>query len=446
MELEKKFHIIIIFIFFFSFRLFADDADELKITIDDVQYTLHSNNTATVSKCRNVDKIIIMDTVRVNDIPFTVTEISEYAFALCPLVEQLTLPHTLRVIYTKSFEQTKLYKKKKNWDRNGCLYINRYLIDIRQEKVKRIYHISDSTRLIAIGALRGCNKIRKIILPLGFRIIAPENFKDCSSLQEIQIPSTVISIGKNAFDGTAIYREANNWQDGILYADSCAVGANKYIPNSITIRNGTLLMADGLFANRKNLKRVSLPSSLQFISDYAFYNCSSLQSVTMSDSVKNIGNYAFLGCRKLNLTSLPSMLSCLGIASFYECKKMRINIIPQNITRIPKACFYQCISLDSIFLPPYLQTIGEGAFYNCSQLRYVNFPSSLNAIEEGGFYACISLEKIDLSMCKTLIIKSFSFKRCYSLRQVILPNKIILGNDVFAFVSDLEITYNTENY
>ena len=121
-------------------------------------------------------------------------------------------------------------------------------------------------------------------------------------------------------------------------------------------------------------------------------------------------------------------------------------IIPPSVTTVTNSVFYSCSSLKSVTIPAGVTSIGEGAFYNCSQLRYVNFPSSLNAIEEGGFYACISLEKIDLSMCKTLIIKSFSFKRCYSLRQVILPNKIILGKDVFAFVSDLEINYNTENY
>ncbi len=436
--MKTAFHIIILLFLFFSIRLYANESDELKVIFDDIQYTLHSNNTATVSKCPNVVKIIIADTIWVNDIPFTVTNIAEKAFASCHILEYLILPHTLSTIYTKSFEQTKLYKKKQNWDRNGCLYINQYLIAIRPEKSRRTYMISDSTRLIATGAFIGCDKIRKLILPEGFKIIAPDNFMGCSSLKEIQIPSTVTKIGEHAFDETAIYTNEKNWQDGVLYADSCAVGTNKNIPNSITIRNGTILMADKLFADRKKLKSVSFPASLRIVSDYAFYNCSSLLNVTMSDSVKYIGNYAFLGCSRLNLLSLPSMLTDLGIAAFYECKKMKINNLPQNVTSIPKACFYQCISIDSICLAPYLQNIGEGAFYNCSQLKYVNFPSSLREIGEGCFYACISLKEIDLSICDALTIESFSFKRCYSLHRVILPNKIFLGQDVFAFDHNLE--------
>ena len=437
-------HIIIVLFSFYSICLSANDADELKVTFDGILYTLHSNNTATVSKCPNTDKILIADTIWVNEIPFTVTEIAEKAFASCPLLEDLTLPHTLRAIYAQSFEHTKLYRRKKNWDRNGCLYINRYLIAIRPEKVRRTYIVSDSTRLIAVGAFKGCDKIRKIILPEGFRIISPENFTGCSSLQEILIPSTITNIGVHAFDETAVYTNASNWQDGVLYADSCAVGTSKHLPNHITIRSGTRIIADGLFANRKKLKSVSLPASLRIVSDNAFYNCSSLLDVTMSDSVEYIGNYAFLGCRKLNLTMLPSMLAYLGVAAFYECKNLRINTIPKNITCVPKACFYQCISLDSICLPPNLQQIGEGAFYNCSQLRCVNFPASLKKIEEGCFYACISLKELDLSMSDALIIESFAFKRCYSLRQVVLPHKFLLGQDVFAFDSNLELTIITK--
>ena len=102
--------------------------------------------------------------------------------------------------------------------------------------------------------------------------IGSSAFEDCSGLTSINIPNSVTSIKRNAFDGTAWY---NNQPNGLVYAGKVAYEYKGTMPSntSIVLKEGTLGIADD-----------------------AFFYCSSLTSVTIPNSVTNIGIYAFAFC------------------------------------------------------------------------------------------------------------------------------------------------------
>ena len=116
-------------------------------------------------------------------------------------------------------------------------------------------------------------------------------FYKCSSLNNIEIPNSVISIGDHAFYDTAWY---NNQPDGVVYAGKVVYKYKGTMPSntSIIIKDGTLGFGICAFQNCKGLTSIEIPNSVTGIGNYAFYGCSGLTSVTIT----SIGNLALSGC------------------------------------------------------------------------------------------------------------------------------------------------------
>ena len=62
-------------------------------------------------------------------------------------------------------------------------------------------------------------------MPEGLEEIGEEAFLNCTSLEEFNIPSSVVSINGSAFDNTAFYNNAFNREDGALYRDGVLIAA-----------------------------------------------------------------------------------------------------------------------------------------------------------------------------------------------------------------------------
>lgn len=71
-----------------------------------------------------------------------------------------------------------------------------------------------------------------------------------------------------------------------------------------------------VFEDRKDLKEIILPSSLQTIPGRAFGGCENLISVDIPEKVHGIGVWAFRGCNKLKEITLPASVRSISGASF----------------------------------------------------------------------------------------------------------------------------------
>ena len=105
---------------------------------------------------------------------------------------------------------------------------------------------------------------------------------------------------------------------GALIIDDCLVATNNDLPakyifkNKIPIR----LIAERAFANRKNLKSVTIPESVTAIPSAAFLGCEALTDVVIPASVREVDNFAFYGCPLLKNALLPRELEHLGACAF----------------------------------------------------------------------------------------------------------------------------------
>ena len=87
------------------------------------------------------------------------------------------------------------------------------------------------------------------------------------------------SIGSYAFHSTGWY---NNQSDGFLYLDNCLIGYKGTKPtDSLTINNGTRVIAGAAFRKCTGLTSVTIPSSVTSIGSEAFNGCTGLTSITI---------------------------------------------------------------------------------------------------------------------------------------------------------------------
>ena len=187
--------------------------------------------------------------------------------------------------------------------------------------------------------------IRKLTIPSSVTSIGRNAFYHCISLKQIVIPSSVTSIGEYAFNGC-----------------SNLIQITFEIPSSVTsIENSS-------FLGCSSLKQITIPSSVTSIGGHSFWGCSKLTEITFPSSVTSIGDYAFRECSRLAQITFetPSSLTSIGNQAFWYCYSLREITFPSSITSIGDSAFAQCISLRQITIPSSATEIGDYAFSECN--------------------------------------------------------------------------------
>ena len=198
-------------------------------------------------------------------IPDSVTSIGYTAFEGCASLENITVPDSVTNIGYDAFSDTPWYDNQPD----GIVYAGKVAYEYK-------------------GSCPASVEIKE-----GTVGIADFAFFDCSELEEVSIPDSVISIGVGAFDGTPWY---DNQPDGLVYAGKVVLGFKNPWDNyyeSAEIDEGTLGIADEAFSDCSDLEAVTIPDSVVYIGAYAFDSCENLASVTIPASVTTIGNFAF---------------------------------------------------------------------------------------------------------------------------------------------------------
>jgi hypothetical protein len=252
-------------------------------------------------------------------------------------------------------------------------------------------------------------------------------FYGCVGIQNTTIPSSVGSIGDNAFSEctslavVTVNTYIPNFQSVFQTTTSSAVSGN----NSITQINFDYVSSNSVpfqaCQGFTSLKTVSFNSNVYGIDSSAFYGCTALGTVSLSSSIfsDSLGQYVFSGCTALNSVSIPNSTS---------------------FNNIPDYMFSGCSALASInpgfSSLQYVSSFGDGAFSGCG-FTGCEMSNSVTSLGISVFQGCVNLEAVTLSTNSNITsIPASAFYGCSALS--IVENLFTNSNSNSSIITNLQ--------
>jgi hypothetical protein len=274
------------------------------------------------------------------------------------------------------------------------------------------YDWVDNHRLLN-GCFSFMYELEEVILPENvITEIGSSSFQCCSSLTQVTIPESVISLGSYIF-----YNDTN---DTAL--------------ESLEILGNITEIPDFLCYGCSKLKELKFPDSVHSMGIYAFYDCSLIKDFTLFSGVDSFAQSCFAGCGfeevdLSNLTEIPSYM-------FQNCSSLKNVTFSPNLKEIGEHAFENC-AFQSLSLPDKVESVGRYCFSSCSELEEIDI-SNLTSISVGLFYGCSALKDVKLSP-DLIGISMYAFKGT-GIKTIALPNSLtVIGYEAFCESSLEEI-------
>ncbi|MBR4161379.1 MAG: leucine-rich repeat domain-containing protein [Bacteroidaceae bacterium] len=229
--------------------------------------------------------------------------------------------------------------------------------------------------------------VKKIIVKNGVTHIGSYCFANMYSLTEVELPSSLSSIGGNAFNNSSNLQfltgecdldkikkisssvfsgtQIINKSDGALYIGNklVLVYTESYNATSIEVRSGTTEICADAFNENENLQSITIPASVTKIGNNAFSGCTNLSIFNLNGNNVTFGSNVFIGC-----TNLPSdgtyrkagdKIIVEVVDTYNENYK-----IPSGIIYIAENAFTKCENIQTIESYESTPALGTNALSN----------------------------------------------------------------------------------
>ena len=376
---------------------------------------IHNDGTHGNARITSIAGFAFRDNKTIVDvvIPNTVTSIGDSTFANCTNLRSLYIPKSVTSIGSGVF--------------SSCNSITNMIVEVGNPKYDSRYNCNAIIETASNILMYGC---QNTVVPEGIVVIGSNAFRGISSLQEINLPYTVKTLGASSLQQTGLTNIVlpNGLTTINGYAFYLTPIEEFYIPASVnyigslalcTNRTNSIVVssANPKYDSRNNCNAVietatnklivgcnksTIPNTVVSIASYAFQQCKGLKSIHISSSVVEIGQSLFEGCTNLATLTVDesnpkydSRNNCNAIvetASNTLVQGIATSTIPEGIKAIGDKAF-QAVLVSSITLPNSLETIGVQAFYQ-TPLKSINIPKNVNKIKENVFGYCNNLATI----------------------------------------------------
>lgn len=185
--------------------------------------------------------------------------------------------------------------------------------------------------------------ITSVSLPETITRIGSLAFWNCSSLERLDIPQNVESIGGGILSGDCnkvmeitVANENNHFKvrDGMLIsADgetmyAYAYGrAEQYLTIPSTVKN----LESSLFEGNIYLKNVDISPNVTKLPSRLFQDCAALEKVNIHDQIKEFGTFVFSGCESLKQVCFPVGLKKIYPSNFEGCRAIESISVRQAV-------------------------------------------------------------------------------------------------------------------
>ena len=174
---------------------------------------------------------------------------------------------------------------------------------------------------------------------------------------------------------------------------------NLSIPSTLKLKGKirkVVAIAPRAFAkdDQGSITDIVLPKYLVEIGEDAFRG-SDIASVEMPNTVKRLGVHAFADCKNLKNVTLSSSLTLIPMGAFSGCEALEELQVPASVKKVADLAF-EASGLKEMELPMGVESVGAGAFFNCQQLEKLAFPNSLKRLGVCSFLYCNKLKSLTL--------------------------------------------------
>lgn len=403
---------------------------------------------STFMGCRSLTKVTFLGPV---------TSIGENAFYNTRSLKHIDLPDSLTSLGSGAFSQ---WYGDAAIDRSGGLEeiaLPVGLTKIEEETFEGCYDLISVTFLgkvthIENNAFHNTISLQEINLPDSVCSIGKAAFLG-SGLQRILLPRDCTDIGERAFTSSALKAfevDPGNTafqagDDGVLYSrDGKQLVLYPYSRQeaAYTVRPGTVGIGAYAFYGVRNLERIILPDSLREIGDYAFAEQPKLKEVALPEGLEDISsNFTFYHCSSLIELSIPSTLRDISGSYVFSGIGITELVLPAGLQDISgDNIFSSCKSLNKVSLPDGMKEINDNNIFSyCNALYSLELPKDLELICGSWNFAYTSIEKLVLPSALQEIQGATNFYACEKLSEVLLPDGLrILGDGSFGSCTSLK--------
>ena len=204
------------------------------------------------------------------------------------------------------------------------------------------------------------------------------------------LKSCILSIGRYAFSGCKNLKKISIPVSVEIIGLAAFSGSGI---ESIHLPANLKTISTAAFSGCTNLKSVEFPAGLTKIENMAFEK-SGLIRMELPDTVTTMGSGVFSECPNLEFVKLPRNLEVIETGMFEKCAKLQSVVFPENVKVIGRLAFMWCDELQNFTLPESVETIGLQAFIDCESLTEVTIPANVTTIEQNSFSGCGKLRAI----------------------------------------------------
>lgn len=280
-----------------------------------------------------------------------------------------------------------------NYDGVVHIKLHEGLISIGDYAFSNMYHLEeidlpDSLITLGKGAFYSDDNLQSIVIPPKVTTISDALFKECYNLKSVILPDGITEIGQWAFYGPKnlisvhLPPSLKRIDDHAFQYFGLALDKNSIGLRSIEIPDSVEYIGESAFQGNKNLKHATLSKNLKKIEPHSFEDCG-LVSLEIPEGVTEIGEEAF-AYNALTAVTMPDTLLKIGNGAFrsgfvYDFREGKKSVkIPEHVTEIGAAAFYDCL-LSDIELPNHLISCDFLAFSG-NHLSSVVFPEGTTSM------------------------------------------------------------------